>query len=429
MRARPRVDAAHWAYAALFTRPCSGTVFLIFHKRTGEELVLKEVVLRGLHPAKLKSARAEVDVLRQLQHPHLIGYRASVLDEASQTLYIIMEFADGGDLLSKIEGLAKAGGQGGGGSPRFSEADVLKLTVQCSDAIAYCHHGLHLLHRDIKPANIFLTRSGDAKIGDFGISKSLAASHAQANTRCGSPVYMSPELCQAKPYDRSADAWAFGCTLYHTCALKPPWTDQATGGMVGLVRAICTAAVDLQSLRTHYSFALCGLLASLLSKAPAQRPSFKEVLALPCLRPTIDAERARPLVHTGAHSAVHREGNAATPAAPAVSSMASPPTPPPPAPRTQASPPADPPRPPSAVAPYLANTAATPAELTAHGTHPDTQTARRPPDEPTARGTEAHVAAAVLQRSFHRRNPSFRKPMGYSAAIAHHRAAGHNLHS
>ena len=105
----------------------------------------------------------------------------------------------------------------------------------------------------------------------------------------------------------TADAWAFGCTLYHACALKPPWTDQAHGGMLGLVRTICTAAVDLHALRSHYrAFALCSLLASLLSKAPAQRPSFKEVLALPCLQPTIDAERARPLAHTrGVRPAVY----------------------------------------------------------------------------------------------------------------------------
>ena len=84
-------------------------------------------------------------MLRQLHHPYLIAYRASVLDSTTQMLYIIMEYADGGDLLTKIEGMIKAGKGIRTGAPRFSEADVLKLIVQCSDALAYCHHSLHLL--------------------------------------------------------------------------------------------------------------------------------------------------------------------------------------------------------------------------------------------------------------------------------------------
>lgn len=188
-----------------------------------------------------------------------------------------MEYADGGDLASLIEA-KKSKGQ------RFPEKpDVAKLLLQCCEALAHCHHELHLLHRDIKPANIFLTSRGDVKIGDFGISRSVSGSTAMALTKCGSPLYMSPELCEGRPYDRGCDVWALGCSIYQMCSLKEPFLDQmepsARRGMMGLMRTICTQSLDLDSLDADYSAGLRGTLSWMLTRESASRPSFREVLA------------------------------------------------------------------------------------------------------------------------------------------------------
>jgi len=53
----------------------------------------------------------------------------------------------------------------------------------------------------------------------------------QAQTKVGTPIYMSPELVQGQPYDRGADIWALGCTIYHVMALKQPFVDQARRGL------------------------------------------------------------------------------------------------------------------------------------------------------------------------------------------------------
>jgi NIMA (never in mitosis gene a)-related kinase len=164
-----------------------------------------QVRLNGLNQRQLTRTQDEVRFLKRLQHPHLIAYRASFLEQTLATLYILMEYAGGGDLKSRIE---KQAALGAPASQRFDEALVLRWLVQCVSALYFCHHTIKLLHRDIKPANIFLTSKDDVKIGDFGLSKALAASNMQANTRVGSPLYMSPELCQGKPYDRGADVWS-----------------------------------------------------------------------------------------------------------------------------------------------------------------------------------------------------------------------------
>ena len=181
-----------------------GSCFLAKSVKSGETCVMKEVSTRGLQPSELKRSINEAKVLQKLKHPNLISYRDAQLSREHAKLYIVMEHAAGGDLGSLIAERVRSG-------RRFSEAEVLKVAAQSCSALAHCHHTLFLLHRDIKPQNLFLSSAhpgahgrtpGDVKIGDFGISKSLAASHALAMTKCGSPIYMSPELCAGRPYDR-----------------------------------------------------------------------------------------------------------------------------------------------------------------------------------------------------------------------------------
>ena len=78
-------------------------------------------------------------------------------------------------------------------------------------------HSKNILHRDLKSANIFLTKNLSVKIGDFGISKVLE--HSSAITCIGTPLYLSPEVCNNQPYGFSSDMWALGCILYEMCTL------------------------------------------------------------------------------------------------------------------------------------------------------------------------------------------------------------------
>lgn len=71
--------------------------------------------------------------------------------------------------------------------------------IQLTMALDFVHNN-HVLHRDIKCSNVFLTSNGSIKLGDFGVSKVLRSSTDNAHTLIGTPYYLSPEVCENKPY-------------------------------------------------------------------------------------------------------------------------------------------------------------------------------------------------------------------------------------
>jgi len=122
-----------------------------------------------------------------------------------------MEYCEVGDLASHIKLKQKKG-------EMFSEEEILNWFIQICIALEYIH-GWKILHRDVKSQNIFLTKNNTVKLGDFGISKLLESTNEAAMTVVGTPYYMSPEVCENKPYTFKSDVWALGCVLYELCTL------------------------------------------------------------------------------------------------------------------------------------------------------------------------------------------------------------------
>jgi len=274
-----------------------GDVFLVT-KNSGPEqknfmpepLVLKEVSMKGMNARDQKSTMNEVDILKRLDHPNIIAFHESFVD--GDTLCVVMEYAPGGDLSHAIAMQKKTG-------KRFPETTVLRYIAEIASAMAHCHHDLHLLHRDLKPQNIFIGKGGALKLGDFGISKVMAASRAMAQTQCGTPLYMAPEICRGARYDRGADVWACGCVLYELMALAAPWMDRMSGpnapdGISGLLKLITNNSLNLTPLRAYYSAELCTLLGSLLAKSAAERPSLATVLAMPLVQRALPPQQQLP---------------------------------------------------------------------------------------------------------------------------------------
>jgi NIMA (never in mitosis gene a)-related kinase len=72
-------------------------------------------------------------------------------------------------------------------------------------------HSKKILHRDLKTKNIFMTKKLQVKLGDFGLSKMMGSQTDFAQSAVGTPYYLSPELCEGKPYNHKSDVWAIGC--------------------------------------------------------------------------------------------------------------------------------------------------------------------------------------------------------------------------
>ena len=96
-------------------------------------------------------------------------------------------------------------------------------------------HKYKILHRDLKTSNIFLSSNGTVKIGDFGVSKVLEETEANAETVIGTPYYLSPEICKSEPYGYKSDVWSLGCILYELCTLKHAFN---SSNLLGLVNKI-----------------------------------------------------------------------------------------------------------------------------------------------------------------------------------------------
>jgi len=140
-------------------------------------------------------------------------------------------------------------------------------------------HTHKILHRDLKTSNLFLCSNGVVKIGDFGISRILHGTLESAETIVGTPYYMSPEVCQNKPYSFKSDIWSLGCILYELCTLEHAFK---ANNLLGLVYKIIQEKQD--PIPDCYSPDLQRILNSLLLKNSAARPSLDKLLITPFMQ-------------------------------------------------------------------------------------------------------------------------------------------------
>ena len=132
----------------------------------------------------------------------------------------------------------------------------------------YYLHKNKILHRDIKTINMFLGKDNKIKIGDLGVAKLLNYTNNFAHTVVGTPYYLSPELCEEKPYNHKSDIWSLGCVLYELCTFRHPFEANNQGALIlKIVRG------KFDPISTNFSTALQKMTNLLLTKDQRKRPS------------------------------------------------------------------------------------------------------------------------------------------------------------
>jgi len=245
-----------------------GVAHKVERRADGGVFVCKEIALKGMKEGARAAAGEEVALLRRVSagSRFIVGYVDSFLENGS--LHIIMEFCEQGDLSGYLK---KQRGKS------LEEPTVWKFLIQVGLALQWLHSN-QILHRDIKAMNVFLTATGDARLGDLGVARVLSGS-AYANTLVGTPYYLSPEMCEGRPYNDKSDVWAFGCVAYEMCALRRPFDAANQAALyVQIVRGSPCPLPD------GYSEGLRGLVGACLARSQGKRPTCAEVLREDSLR-------------------------------------------------------------------------------------------------------------------------------------------------
>jgi len=241
------------------------------HKR----YAIKEVNLRQMTQKEREDAVNEVRLLASIRHDRVIRYFDAFIE--SDRMYIVMEYAKGGDLYMKMKKHKEK-------KIFLEEKTILDIFAQVCEGVATLH-SLGVVHRDIKSPNVFMMGGGIVKVGDLGIATLLKGRNATA--RIGTPYYMSPELWRAQPYNQKSDMWALGCLLYEMTCLRHPFDakDEKTLGRK-VVRGF------YQAPPKGYSKELVKTIKSLLQVDPEKRPSIIDLLNSPFLRRRLEEDDA-----------------------------------------------------------------------------------------------------------------------------------------
>ena len=179
-----------------------GTVYTIKSLLNSQIYVMKKMDINHLKPNQQQECHREVSILKKVSHPNIIKYYSSFIEQ--EILYIIMEYAELGDLYSLIKHYKKHG-------KYFNELDLWKITSEILSGLEYLH-SKKIIHRDIKSGNIVVNSiTKELNVIDWGLSEYYVENYKYC-TRVGTRYYKAPELLlDYKKYDYAIDLWSVGC--------------------------------------------------------------------------------------------------------------------------------------------------------------------------------------------------------------------------
>lgn len=283
------------------------TVYKCLDNRTHQAVAVKLIVRSKLKLRKLvENLEVEISILKTMSHPHIVG----LLDyhQTTSHFHLVMDYCLMGDLLYFIRKrhllvkshpvialLLERYPSTPIGGPGLNLTVVIHFLQQLVLALEFLRERL-LVHRDIKPQNLLLCPPAHSqaqfkaggytglwelpilKIADFGFARVLPAA-LMAETLCGLPLYMAPEILRYEKYNAKADLWLVGAVLYEMCCGRPPYKAL---NHIELLKTIERAHdhVKFPLVQTQEVIEpLKRVIRSLLKYNPAERVLFAEFFA------------------------------------------------------------------------------------------------------------------------------------------------------
>eukprot|EP00117_Sycon_ciliatum_P026173 scpid32178/ scgid21544/ Maternal embryonic leucine zipper kinase len=255
------------------------------HKLTGMQVAIKIMDKAGLGD-DLPRAYLEIRTLKELRHQHICQLYEVV--ETKERLYLILEFAPGGELFDYIVA-----------QDRLKEQEARKFFRQVISAVAYVHSKGYA-HRDLKPENLLLDEHQNIKLIDFGLVAHPSSLDMPLATCCGSPAYAAPELIQARPYlGTEADVWSLGVLLYALLCGFLPFDDDNTAILYSLIKR---GKYDIPNWLSQLSVKFLG---ELIVLEPKRRLSIGGVITHPWMNKAYD----KPVDHTSVYEEEEYDGD------------------------------------------------------------------------------------------------------------------------
>ncbi|XP_068668773.1 serine/threonine-protein kinase ATG1b-like [Aristolochia californica] len=243
----------------------SGSFSTVWHGRHrvhGTEVAVKEIVMERLNTKLQDCLVSEIVILKKINHPNII--RLHDIIETTGRIHLVLEYCRGGDLSVYI--------QRHGSVP---ETTAKYFMQQLAAGLQVLREN-NLIHRDLKPQNLLLLTNDNhsvLKIADFGFARSLQP-RGLAETLCGSPLYMAPEIMQLQKYDAKADLWSVGAILFQLVTGKTPFTGN---NQIQLLQNILKShELHFPSDKKDLSSDCLDLCRKLLCRNPVQRLTFEE---------------------------------------------------------------------------------------------------------------------------------------------------------
>jgi eukaryotic-like serine/threonine-protein kinase len=230
-----------------------GVVYQAFDSKLERTVALKFLSEHlTVSAGERSNLRREARAASTLDHPN-VGIIHGLEETSGEHLFIVMHYYEGETLAQKLS------------HGKLSPSEALDLAVQVARGLSAAH-AASIVHRDVKPSNIIITKSGVAKIVDFGLARILvSASATQTISATGTLPYMAPEQILGESVDQSSDVWAFAVILVQMITGNHPFVRPSTTAMTFAILNQPPGALDLVPPP------LAPILYRALSKKPEHR--------------------------------------------------------------------------------------------------------------------------------------------------------------